>query len=590
MPRRVVAAVEARAGVALGRDVHGAHVEAVLLRGVERVAHRRHVRVGEDHPRRARAVAPWTAGRRLLAEDHVGRDARLVLAHVGEQRAAVHVADRVQPVGRVAPHRVVHLDRLARLEADRVEPDVVGVEAPADRHEQLVGPHRPAVVELDPSPRRPPRGTAVALVPEPHVHAALAQRLRHVLARERLLARDQAVGRARSASPASRASCTPAPSPRRPRRRPGSPGGPGTSFAVVASRLVQGSASRRPSIGGISGAVPVATTTALRATSVSSPTRTRRSPSSRPAPRTTVTPRLSSHGHLVRVVEVVDDLVAARQHRPDVEVAGHGLAHARDAAHLGEQLARAQQRLRGHARVERALAADQVRLDDRHLQPRLAEPPGAHLARPGRQPRTTTSNSRSLMRARYFASHGHRRRAPQAGPRRPPQALHLHRGARPAPRVDSRSFVTKELAPHADEWEETTFPDSVFTRMGELGFLGLSYPEEYGGQGGDYYCNLVLAEEMVHSNCGGLAMGVAVHTDMATPPVHLFGTEEQKQALPGAVDPGREDLVPRASPSPTRAATCPASRRARCATATSGSSTARRPTSRTATAPTTSCS
>ena len=41
--------------------------------------------------------------------------------------------------------------------------------------------------------------------------------------------------------------------------------------------------------------------------------------------------------------------------------------------------------------------------------------------------------------------------------------------------------------------------------MGELGLLGLSYPEEYGGQGGDYYCNLVLAEEIVHSNCGGLA-------------------------------------------------------------------------------------
>src|ERR671919_277989 len=92
-----------------------------------------------------------------------------------------------------------------------------------------------------------------------------------------------------------------------------------------------------------------------------------------------------------------------------------------------------------------------------------------------------------------------------------------------------RSFVKKELAPHAEEWEETTFPDSVFRRMGELGFLGLSYPEEYGGQGGDYYANLVLAEEMVHSNSGGLAMGVAVHTDMAPPPVFLFGTEEQKQ-------------------------------------------------------------
>jgi alkylation response protein AidB-like acyl-CoA dehydrogenase len=91
------------------------------------------------------------------------------------------------------------------------------------------------------------------------------------------------------------------------------------------------------------------------------------------------------------------------------------------------------------------------------------------------------------------------------------------------------SFVVKELAPHSEEWEETTFPDWVFQRMGELGFLGLSMPEEYGGQGGDYYCNLVLAEEMAKANSGGVAMGVAVHTDMATPPILLFGSEEQKQ-------------------------------------------------------------
>jgi alkylation response protein AidB-like acyl-CoA dehydrogenase len=97
-------------------------------------------------------------------------------------------------------------------------------------------------------------------------------------------------------------------------------------------------------------------------------------------------------------------------------------------------------------------------------------------------------------------------------------------------RESIRSFVTKELRPHAEQWEEETFPDWVFTRMGELGLLGLSYPEQYGGQGGDYYCNLVLAEEIVHADCGGLAMGVAVHTDMATPPIHVFGTEEQKQA------------------------------------------------------------
>jgi alkylation response protein AidB-like acyl-CoA dehydrogenase len=92
-----------------------------------------------------------------------------------------------------------------------------------------------------------------------------------------------------------------------------------------------------------------------------------------------------------------------------------------------------------------------------------------------------------------------------------------------------RRFAEKELAPHAEEWEETTFPDWVFKRMGELGFLGLSYPEEYGGQGGDYYSNIVLAEEIGAARSGGLAMGIAVHTDMATPPIHLFGTEEQKR-------------------------------------------------------------
>ncbi|MGH2947942.1 MAG: acyl-CoA dehydrogenase family protein [Solirubrobacteraceae bacterium] len=97
-------------------------------------------------------------------------------------------------------------------------------------------------------------------------------------------------------------------------------------------------------------------------------------------------------------------------------------------------------------------------------------------------------------------------------------------------RESIRSFVTRELLPHAEEWEATTFPDWVFRRMGELGLLGLSFPERYGGQGGDYYCNLVLAEEMVGARCGGLAMGIAVHTDMATPPILAFGTEEQKQA------------------------------------------------------------
>ena len=92
-----------------------------------------------------------------------------------------------------------------------------------------------------------------------------------------------------------------------------------------------------------------------------------------------------------------------------------------------------------------------------------------------------------------------------------------------------RRFVVKELQPHAEEWEEETFPNWVFERMGELGFLGLDKPQAYGGQGGDYYTSLVLAEEIVHAHSGGLAMGLAVHTDMAMPPILAFGTEEQKQ-------------------------------------------------------------
>ena len=93
-----------------------------------------------------------------------------------------------------------------------------------------------------------------------------------------------------------------------------------------------------------------------------------------------------------------------------------------------------------------------------------------------------------------------------------------------------RAFVEGELAPHAAQWEkDKDFPDWVFSRLGEQGLLGLAYPEEYGGGGGDYLCNIVLAEEMTRCGSGGVAMAVAVQTDMAVPPLFKFGTEEQKQ-------------------------------------------------------------
>jgi citronellyl-CoA dehydrogenase len=96
-------------------------------------------------------------------------------------------------------------------------------------------------------------------------------------------------------------------------------------------------------------------------------------------------------------------------------------------------------------------------------------------------------------------------------------------------RESMEAWVKKELAPHAHEWEETLWPDSVLRRMGELGFIGLCFPEEYGGQGGDYYYSLVRAEALSYSGSGGLNMGLAVHTDMVLPPIEMLGTEDQKR-------------------------------------------------------------
>lgn len=96
-------------------------------------------------------------------------------------------------------------------------------------------------------------------------------------------------------------------------------------------------------------------------------------------------------------------------------------------------------------------------------------------------------------------------------------------------RATVRRFAEEELAPHADSWEEQgDFPDWVFNRAGELGLLGLTYPAEYGGQAGDYFATIVFGEEIGRCNSGGVAMALAVQTDMATPPVNKFGTNEQK--------------------------------------------------------------
>lgn len=91
-----------------------------------------------------------------------------------------------------------------------------------------------------------------------------------------------------------------------------------------------------------------------------------------------------------------------------------------------------------------------------------------------------------------------------------------------------RRFVANEITPYIDEWEEKgEFPREIFRRMGELGLLGLRYPVEVGGQGGDYFSVIVLAEELARCGAGGFPMAVAVQTDMATPGILQYGTQDQ---------------------------------------------------------------
>jgi acyl-CoA dehydrogenase len=97
-------------------------------------------------------------------------------------------------------------------------------------------------------------------------------------------------------------------------------------------------------------------------------------------------------------------------------------------------------------------------------------------------------------------------------------------------RESIRRFVLAELRPHAAEWEAARwFPDAVFGAFAEHGFLGLKYPVEYGGQGGDWLHEAVLAEELARCGSGGVAAGVGAHVNIATPPLLKFGTEDQKQ-------------------------------------------------------------
>jgi citronellyl-CoA dehydrogenase len=94
-----------------------------------------------------------------------------------------------------------------------------------------------------------------------------------------------------------------------------------------------------------------------------------------------------------------------------------------------------------------------------------------------------------------------------------------------------RRFVQEEINPHVEDWEEAgIFPaHALFKQMGDLGMLGLTYPEEYGGQGLDFWYTVVLCEELGKADCGGVPMGITVHTDMCTPALAEHGSHELKK-------------------------------------------------------------
>ena len=93
-----------------------------------------------------------------------------------------------------------------------------------------------------------------------------------------------------------------------------------------------------------------------------------------------------------------------------------------------------------------------------------------------------------------------------------------------------RRFVDAEVRPHVDEWEQAGFfPDELFRRCGELGFLGLHYPVAWGGSGGDLAAGLVFVEELARCGAGAIPMAISVQTDMATPALAEFGTDDQRE-------------------------------------------------------------
>jgi len=92
-------------------------------------------------------------------------------------------------------------------------------------------------------------------------------------------------------------------------------------------------------------------------------------------------------------------------------------------------------------------------------------------------------------------------------------------------------FVDKEINPYVNEWEDAgIFPaHELFKKMGDAGFLGINRPEELGGQALDYSYVVVFAEEVGRIKCSGVSTAIGVQTDMCTPALANFGSDELKR-------------------------------------------------------------
>jgi acyl-CoA dehydrogenase len=96
-------------------------------------------------------------------------------------------------------------------------------------------------------------------------------------------------------------------------------------------------------------------------------------------------------------------------------------------------------------------------------------------------------------------------------------------------REQMRRFVGEQIAPHVDKWEaEETFPRELYKQIAEAGFLGVGFPEEYGGSGGDMLHAVIMTEELTRSGSSGLAASLG-SLGIALPPIINAGTEEQKR-------------------------------------------------------------